>query len=159
VASCTGTSSVCLTCWMACQSLSFHVLFHTPFVLLLPPSHTHFNTSRVLSQSLSSFRLLVWCFALIFFSFLSNLAIRRIALAYAGAPLSSFFSHCGLCACCLFLAHSRVFLSHFDPSSYLALVSWPSHIRALFAPVLRTLFLCMLPASSAVPFWRPANAV
>ena len=34
VASCTGTSWVCLTCGRACHSLSFHVLFHTPFVLL-----------------------------------------------------------------------------------------------------------------------------
>ena len=160
MASCTGTSWVCLTCWMACHSLSFYVLFHTPFVLLFPPSHTHFNTSRVLSQSLSSFSApLVWRFALLLL-FLSSSQLGYPPYRTCSRLCSVFFfSHFGLVPV---VRSSRVLACSYLISTLLLIwlsLAVPLNICARFASLLRTLFLCMLPASSAFPFCWPANAV
>jgi hypothetical protein len=66
--------------------------------------------------------------------------------------LPSFVFSFGPCGCCSFLAHVRV-SSHFDPSSHLALASCSSLCYASSDPLLRTLFLRMLPTSSAFPFF------
>ena len=136
---------------MACHSLSFHVLFHTPFVLLFPPSYTHFNTSRVLFQflvflSFLSSSFLCRAYALFFLLFPHAIsATRQTAPAHACAPFLP--SHLACMAVFLPLAHVRVPLSYLDPpSSHLALVSCSSH----FAPRSRLcsahyFYVCSLP--------------